>query len=397
MAERRYALVKPDLLRWARETAGLTQEAAARKVGIKPDRISEWETGALNPTVPQLRKAADVYKRPLAAFFLQAPPVEPAPPHDFRRPHGDEISAASPALRLELRRARRRRAVARQLADELGIAVPLFRLRTTLDEDPELVAIRGREWLGVQLGEQERWHGRYEALNGWISALEARAVMVFQTGDVGLDEMRGFSLPEREFPVIVLNGKDSPRGRTFTLMHEFSHLMLDRGGVCDPSQMHMPPHTPNARVEVFCNWVAGAVLVPPRELLSDPRISDVQGKREWPDSVVSALADRFAVSREVILRRLLTLGRTTEAFYRRKRAEFLAAYQHQTARQREERGFAPPSRLAVRNNGRRYTRLVLEALERDRITPADVSDYLGVRLKHLDDITMTVQRTTAEA
>ena len=84
--------------------------------------------------------------------------------------------------------------------------------------------------------EQRRWTGDYGPLNAWIAAFEARGVLVFQTGDIALEEMRGFTLAERRLPVIVLNAKDAPRGRILTLMHELTHLMLGQDGVCDPFQ-----------------------------------------------------------------------------------------------------------------------------------------------------------------
>src|SRR6266550_3091565 len=111
MAPRQYVPVKPKLLVWARESAGFTIDQAAKKVGVKPERLAAWEAGDLAPTAQQLRNAASVYKRPLGAFFMAAPPEEPVRPHDFRRLYGDEPPAPSPALLLELRRARRRRAL----------------------------------------------------------------------------------------------------------------------------------------------------------------------------------------------------------------------------------------------------------------------------------------------
>lgn len=79
------AVLNPELLVWARNTAGLTLEAAAKKLGVKPSRLTEWEANRLRPTVAQLRKAANVYKRPLAVFFRPQAPAQPQPLHDFRR------------------------------------------------------------------------------------------------------------------------------------------------------------------------------------------------------------------------------------------------------------------------------------------------------------------------
>lgn len=236
---------------------------------------------------------------------------------------------------------------------------------------------------------------RVHPLNAWLAVFEARGILVFQTGDVPLDEMRGFSLNERTLPVIVLNAKDAPRGRVFTLMHEFTHLMLSRGGVCDPLRVRREARTPDERVEVFCNRVAGAILVPRDAILAHPLLARTRDPRAWADATLQRLSEQFAVSREVILRRLLILGRTTDDFYERKREEYLAQYRRLPEQAREREGFAPFYRVVVRDNGREYTRLVLEAFDRDRITPADVSDYLGVRLKHLEDIAGAVERVAA--
>lgn len=395
------AVINSELLVWARTAAGLSVEDAAKKLGVKPSRLTDWEEGRLPPTVPQLRKAATVYKRPLAVFFLSQPPAKPQPLHDFRRFPGQQQAPLSPELLLEMRRARRRRAVALELLSDLERLVTALPLRATIDGDPNDVAAGGREWLDVTLQQQGRWVGPYDALNGWIAAFEARGFLVFQTSDVDLDEMRGFSLSERRLPVIVLNAKDYPRARVFTLMHEFAHVMLDTGGVCDPERVARRARDDDERVEIFCNHVAGAILVPSDVLLADPRVAERPGRRDWPEPTIAALAESFAVSREVILRRLLILGRTTEKFYDRRREEYLAHYarlaEQARERAREQEGYAPVFRIALRDNGRRYTSLILDAFERERITAADVSDYLGVRLKHLDLIAGALERSSQEA
>jgi transcriptional regulator with XRE-family HTH domain len=73
------------VLRWARESIGLVPVAAARKIGVPDGRVAEWEAGTAMPTIAQLRKAADVYKRPLGVFFLPEPLVDFDTMRDFRR------------------------------------------------------------------------------------------------------------------------------------------------------------------------------------------------------------------------------------------------------------------------------------------------------------------------
>lgn len=154
-------VVKPALLRWTRETAGLAPDQAAKKIGVKPERLAEWEKGRLRPTVAQLRKAAHVYRRPLAVFFLATPPAQPAALHDFRRLPGGAPLRLSSELLFEMRRARRRRAVALDLLPELDRPIPEFPLRAALDHDAEDVATQARAWLHVGLEEQARWTNEY--------------------------------------------------------------------------------------------------------------------------------------------------------------------------------------------------------------------------------------------
>lgn len=74
----------------------------------------------------------------------------------------------------------------------------------------------------------------------------------------------------------------------------------------------------------------------------------------------------------------------TEAFYDRKREAYLVQYRTRAVKARE--GFAPPFRVVLRDNGPQYTRLVLDALDREQITLADASDYLGVQVKYFERI-----------
>jgi hypothetical protein len=89
------------------------------------------------------------------------------------------------------------------------------------------------------------------------------------------------------------------------------------------------------------------------------------------------------VSEETVLRRLLTLGRTTQRFYARKRAEYLARYERLEEQEREAvdqdefRRNRPQE--VVSDFGRFFTRLVLANYAQDRISLTDASKFLGVK------------------
>jgi transcriptional regulator with XRE-family HTH domain len=54
------------MLIWARERAGLRLEDAAVKLDIAVEGLEQWEQGAERPSIAQLRKVGEVYKRPPA-------------------------------------------------------------------------------------------------------------------------------------------------------------------------------------------------------------------------------------------------------------------------------------------------------------------------------------------
>lgn len=72
MARTPDALIKPDLLVWARQSAGFSLDAAAVKLRIPEERLRSWEAGETRPTIAQLRMAANVYKRPLAISICRS-------------------------------------------------------------------------------------------------------------------------------------------------------------------------------------------------------------------------------------------------------------------------------------------------------------------------------------
>ena len=392
MAKQIKALIKPTLLKWARESLNLPIEKAAQKIGVDVSKITAWEAGALTPTIAQLRKAAAAYKRPLAVFFLSEPPRDFEALRDFRRLPDQLYNEPTPELNLEIRRAHLRRETALELAAGLGIDFPRIRVGRANLQDPNRLAQEARQLLGVSLQQQCVWRDRYEALHGWIGALERSGVLVFQTSAVSLDEMRGFSISAVPFPVIVVNAKDSPRGRVFTLVHEFAHLLINRGGLCD---LHTTTRAQSQEeeTEVFCNQVAGCFFLPEGAFLREPIVTSKTRRAPWEESEIRELAEKYSVSQEVVLRRLLTLGRITESFYRQRRQELLEPYKREAAR--GQGGYAPYHLVKVRDLGRAFIRLVLEAYHTETINSSDVAEMLGVRLKHLPTIEQEVVEPAA--
>jgi Zn-dependent peptidase ImmA (M78 family) len=382
------ALVEPDILRWARDTAGLSVDEAAHSLQTHPERVQAWEDGDEHPSMAQLRRMATTYRRLLSDFYLPKAPDEASLPHDFRRMPGEVAFRYSKALRYQLRMARERRALALDLAAEQDIEVPQLTGHLQLGTDTERTGAELRRLLGVTLDMQRAWRDPRASYNGWRGAIERAGMLVFQVAGIAPREMLGFSLPDRPLPVIGVNRKLAPNGRTFTLLHESVHVFLGESSICDIEEGELRPPQ-EQRTEVFCNAVAGAALVPRDTLLNHPLVARHPDRpRQWGEDELSTLARAFGVGRLVILRRLLTFGRTTDDFYGARHKAYgglLDASAVTTTSEDEEYRRNMPQEV-VSDLGRPFTRLVMESYDNTYTSLSDVSRYLGLRAQKVDKL-----------
>lgn len=372
-------IVKPELLRWARESTGIALDKVARTLRIPRAEVEKWEITASSIRLTQLEKLSEIYKRPLAAFFLPTPPSEPPLPKDYRKLPDSE--GLSPTSRLAIRRARRLRSIAVELSESLKVEGKAQIPQISNTSHPEEVAVTAREALGIGIEEQLGWSDSRQALGEWRAAIEKRGVLAFQL-PMPIKEIRGFSISERTYPVVVISSKDSVNGRIFSLLHEYAHILLHNGGLCDMQNDTILPS--GFQIEHFCNWFAAATLVPRRDFLNQPSVVALRDTRVADDEVLADLSATFKVSQDVILRRLLTVGVISESHYSRRAKELEEAFKNLP--KRKTKGGAPPAARAVQESGVPLTAMVLSAYRSENISSKEVSDFLGVRQKHLPKV-----------
>lgn len=388
--------VEPSVLVWARESIGKNVIDAAKKLRKSVEFVEELETGKKKPRLTELEKLAQLYKRPLAALLLSTPPPPLPIPEDFRTLPPGEREPLSSETKLAIRRAIRTQRIAAELTRELHGDISSRILRTSLPKDfedliskAEELAQKSRSEFGINPKDQRhKWKSTPRALKEWKLLIENKNIFVFQIR-MPLKETRGFSLPEDPLSAIVLNYGDSDSGKIFSLFHEYAHLMLNHGGICDMRQEN------RERIEIFCNYFAGAFLVPKDALLNHELVRTNSNVVEWADEILKHLAwTEFKVSREVILRRLLIMGRTTEEFYRRKREEWRIEWEErkkEITQEKNARRYKPNE--CLKEKGIPFISLVLEAQSQNRIAYSDVADFLGVRLQYLKKIEELVRKS----
>jgi Zn-dependent peptidase ImmA (M78 family) len=378
------APITPSVLKWARESIGASLGDAAKRANVSVARVEAWEAGEAEPTLAKLRELAKLYQRPLAIFFLPEPPLDYESLRDFRRLPGHTDHTWSRPLHKVYRKAVEQQATMSELLEADGERASVRVPSVSLTANPEDAAEVGRRALRIRLADQFKWRKPEEAFVGWLEAVERLGVLVMRTSDVALEEMRGMALTGDDVPpVIVVNALDYPRGQVFSLIHECVHLMLREGGLCDLLE---PDAKAAQRIEKFCNATAAALLLP-RQAFLEEEVVKPPGVREWDDDDLAYLSHRYGVSQEAVLRRLVTLKRASMDYYLTKREEWLEAYERDReqakAKRRQSASGPPPYRMVVRDRGRPYVRTVLDAYQREVITPSTLSNLLGLKLKHL--------------
>lgn len=366
--------IEKAVLQWARESAGLTPEAVAAKLKRDVAEVRAWETGDSAPTYSQLEKLAyTLYKRPLAAFFLPAPPDEPKARQEFRSlPDADLDSLRSQTLFL-VRSAHAFQLSLRELNDGTNPAKQQIvrDLRLGGPDDVVRTARRVRAYLGITLQGQAAFGSEEDALSQWRSAVESAGIFVFKNA-FKQKEISGFCLHDPDFPLIFLNNSVAKTRQVFSLIHELAHLLVHGSGISKfdaEAIARLPPHI--RRVEVLCNQLASEILMPSEDF---SRVTAAM--RTFEDGTIEALARRYWVSREVVARRLLDLGRMVKATYEAKAARWAGQLKKAT-------GGGNANRTQAAYLGDAYLSLVFRKHYQGRISTEAAADYLGVRPSRL--------------
>lgn len=351
------AHLEPVVLRWARESFGLSVEEAAARLGTKPERLEDAERGGRNLTMRQAERAAAVYERPLAVLFAPEPPVEEPQEAQFRRlPGAPEPPWPSEMIGL-VRRVRERQDAAADLLDLLNEEPAWPEVERAAEEmTPDSAATWVRARLGISLEEQASWrdYAGYVPLRHWLDAVEELGVLVIHDGSLPVDLMRGFASLDPRVPAIVVNTQDDPRARAFTLIHELGHLFqAEQFQVRDG--------------ERWLEQFAGDVLMPRDALAAALEASaGVDGVRRFDE-----LALQFGVTPRAAVVRSIREGLISQ-----EQAD--EALQQIAGRpQRERVGGGNYYRTQLGRLSPAYTRLVFSALENQSVTLASASSLLG--------------------
>lgn len=221
--------------------------------------------------------------------------------------------------------------------------------------------------------------------------VETAGVFVHCFTGVDTETMRGFAIYDDIMPVIGLNNEDRYPAKTFSIIHELVHLLKRSSAVCNEM---FSSFTEQAE-EVFCNAVAGEVLVPKANLMKQIGSYTTDG---IDLDVIDTLATKFSVSKEVICRRLLDSGKISMSQYQSTTDFIRQKFEEDRENAKEIRritGQGIPrniSREAVDQTSTALCRTFYHGYREGFFEKQDISRYLGIKQNHIDRFIAEVSR-----
>ena len=322
--------VKPEILVWARETAGLELEEAARKIysdsgkSSAVEKLRALEQGERELTQKQLFKLAKSYHQPLLVFYLPQPPVPDARLEDFRTPPIQGFDRKGEArLSLLIRDMKASQSIVRALLEDEEAPICDFIGSTRLAMGVTQVVRNIIERIGFDLAEFRGKRTARDAFSYLRERLESAGLFVLLANDLGshqttipTDVFRGFALADPFAPYIVINRQDAKSAWSFTALHEAAHLWLGKSAISDAYS--------ESEVERFCNQVAATILLPAAELRELPPM------REATLNETAAAIGDFAtprnISRSMVAYNLLLADKLSKSAWRALRDRFKAEW-----------------------------------------------------------------------
>jgi Zn-dependent peptidase ImmA (M78 family)/transcriptional regulator with XRE-family HTH domain len=383
--------VNSEILRWARETAGLTLEEAAEKLNIGEargvpgnERLAAYEAGEVEPSRPLLLRMSKQYRRPLLAFYMSKAPDTAERGEDFRTLPPEHSRSQDVLVDALIRDVRARQEMVRSLLEDEDEAVPLpFVGSMTMRDGAEAVLQSIRETLDLHLDEYRGRRGGNNGPRGFAylrEQAEKAGVYVLLIGNLGshhtsldVDTFRGFALADKVAPFVVINDQDSEKAWAFTLLHELCHIWLGQTGVSGTSAANA--------VEQFCNDVAGRFFLPREEVNA---LAYLRGRSfEEVIGAINDFAETRNISRSMVAYKLLrediidhNLWNRLSSFYR---AQWLQARQERRERNRDQEG--GPNYYTVRKHrvGDALLKLAGRMLAVQALSPSKAAKLLGVK------------------
>lgn len=392
-----YALINKEVIPYVCAGKKVTIEYLQNSTHFQREKLAKWldVSDTTLPTILQAKKIAKCLHMPFAGLYMNTGDINlrAIPAIKNYRTLDGSLSVDDSGLNIAICDVLQERDFLIEESEELGIQIPVFSSPSISTEDPADWAKTIREHFAIDLADQYRCSSSRQFYLFLRERLERKGIFVQCFTDVPLDVVRGFSVYEEKMPVIGINDEDRPPAKSFSLIHELVHLFKRESSVCNT----MCNAISSQKEEVFCNAVAGELLVPKDALM----IVSSNGcyKHPYTTDSIRLIANRFSVSREVIIRRLLDTGRINDAEYDTYADEFRREIEREREEQRLAReaglktGFRTNvSRDAIDRTSSIVCKTLYYGYGEEIYSKRDIAQHLRIAQKHVEKFLAEVSK-----
>lgn len=387
--------LNPDIIRWARETAGLTLEESAKKLGIHQargvsavDRLAALESGDDEPTRPLLMKMVKQYRRPLLTFYLTAPPRKGDRGQDFRtlpEDYSDTVEALLDAL---IRDVKARQGMVRALLEDEEDTKHLpFVGSMRMRQGASAVLSSIREIIQIDIAEFRAEASASDAFTLLRNRVEAAGIFVLLIGNLGsyhtaidLEVFRGFALADDIAPFVIINDQDAHSAWSFTLLHELAHIWLGQTGVSGLRA--------ETSVEKFCNDIASEFLLSKSEL--EQLDVDNATDSESAQRQISEFAMNRNLSASMVTYKLFRMGtidfESWKLLNETFRRMWIAKRNERRIKAREQESRVPYYPVRRHRIGKALLEVVSAMMRAGAITTSKAGKVLGVKAQNVQTL-----------
>jgi Zn-dependent peptidase ImmA (M78 family) len=384
------ALINKETLHAICESKQVTCTYIARETRFIKDKIEKWTdpSDSLRPTFLQAKKIARCLHVPFAGLYMCPAdvPLHKLPKIKNYRTIPKGSSADDSSLNIAVADLLQAKRFYVETKAELGEAIQSFSVRINARYGEILRwAQEIRNVFELDLDTQFHTTSPRKFYLYVRQRIERQGIFVHCFTDVDLEIARAVALYDDTTPIIGINEDDRPPAKTFSIIHELTHILKRQSSLCNEMYSSFTQN----QEEVFCNAVAGEVLMPQGAL----KVFLKKWKSDETLSVehIQEIADRFSVSKEATIRRLLEIGRIEQTTY----TAYLDEFRRNIEREREEQRLARkeghaqgipriPYREAIDRTSSELCRMLFRGYAEELFSKQDVSRYLGIGQQYVD-------------
>ncbi|OQB26275.1 MAG: hypothetical protein BWY11_00015 [Firmicutes bacterium ADurb.Bin182] len=387
MAARIDANINKETICFICSQIGVTTTFLSQRTGLAEDKVGAWldVSSDAYPTLNQAKNLAKVLKVPFAGLYMHKDnlPIKQLPSLRNLR----TLPYSSPddsSLNLAVVELIRYHDFLTSAEAELKIVAPTLTLpsiRETADVAEYAKIIR--TYFGLELDVQFKLQSARQFYLYLRQQIESKGIFVHCFTGVDVEIARGISIFNESAPIIGINDNDRYPAKTFSIIHELVHILKRQSTLCN----EMFASFSSQNEEVFCNAVAGEVLVPVASLNVVLTAKEIIN---FSLDDIEAIAKKYSVSKEVITRRLYDTNRISKDEYdtyaNEIRQNFLQEREADRLARQEGRGQTIPknmSREAVDKTSTAICRVLLIGYSDGYFSKQEVSGLLGIKEKHI--------------